>query len=504
MVRALLLGVVPLAFLLGVTLGGADFGQYWDDEAMATKVRRALAPPLTLLPFAYDYPGVPFWIALAAVSPEAAGDRGVRHAVPDTSALVSFTRTDAYRRRSRAVFAALSSLAAVATAGLSIAAGAVSWEALLAAALFAVSWEVNYHFRWIAPDGVMTALVAGAVVAAAASLRPSADRARLLGLAAVAAGLATASKYSAWPALVPVALAAWITREGEAPVRRSGAALKTILVAVLTFLVFSPGTVLQPVLAFGQIRAQVAHYGAGHGVYTVSRGVDHLRRMLLYDAIVLPSPYAAIAIGLTATAIAGAWALCRRSPKLALVVLGFPAGYTIYLALQRVMIARNLIVLAPFGAILAARGFRVAWEAAGRTRWPAVRAAVPAVAAAVVAVHAVFDVSAVASIRGRSVARTANEFSEWLVRQPAGSVQLSDRLQRALDDPAGPPAADADIAMFALDAGHEGIRPNEPRVFAHVFGPREVNLNYYTDWIGDEHIVVLSRRQALRFGVVAR
>jgi hypothetical protein len=51
--------------------------------------------------------------------------------------------------------------------------------------------------------------------------------------------------------------------------------------------------------------------------------------------------------------------------------------------------------------------------------------------------------------------------------------------------------------MYAAEAVALGVRPNKRATFARVFGPREVNLNYYPDWPGDDHIVIVSRRRLI-------
>ena len=51
MTRTALVSAVPFAFLLSVSIAGVDFGQYWDDDATFSKVRRSLTPPPTLLPY---------------------------------------------------------------------------------------------------------------------------------------------------------------------------------------------------------------------------------------------------------------------------------------------------------------------------------------------------------------------------------------------------------------------------------------------------------------------
>jgi hypothetical protein len=46
---------------------------------------------------------------------------------------------------------------------------------------------------------------------------------------------------------------------------------------------------------------------------------------------------------------------------------------------------------------------------------------------------------------------------------------------------------------------------NRPHSFVAVFGPREVNLDYYTGWAGDDRIVSISEalvRELAAHGVV--
>jgi len=506
-VRLALSAVVPLAFLLFTALAAIDFGHYWDDDAMFSKVRRALAPPPTLLPFAYDYPGVSFWLALSALTPEAARDPGLRHGVPDTSRLDAFTHSRTYLFRVRALYAVISSLAVLWVAGLSLAIGGTPPQAFIACALFASSWEVGYHIRWIAPDGVTAQFVAASVMCATASVAASRHDKALVTAGAVAAGLATASKYSVWLTIVPLVVAAWTTGGAStAPRDRIRAAVRVLLIAAATFLVLSPGTLLQPTLAVSQILGDVRHYGTvGHGIYTVEGGVDHARRIVSYVGAVLPAPFPIVSAGLSAAAAWGAWTAVRRDPRVGAVALLFPLLYAIYFSRQRTMIVRNLLVLAPFVAVFAAHGIRVLWDAAGRVRWPSLtRAVIVAAAVAAIASNVTYAWSAVESIRGRSADRTRAEFLAWFDRQPTGSVELSARLQAELGAAQQSARSDADIAMYAIDDRHNGIRPNEPHVFKAAFGPHEVNLNYYPDWVGDDHIVVLSHQQAIRFGVVDR
>jgi hypothetical protein len=497
--------IVPLAFLLATSMAALDFGPYWDDDAMFTKVRRALASPPTLLPHAYDYPSVTFWMSVAALAPEAARDPALRARVPDTTQLSAFTESPRFLLRARAIFAAVSAFAVLWIAAATLALGGARWEAFLACALFATSWEIGYHVRWIAPDGTTLQFAAAATTAAVVAVTAGARHARRwCAAAAVATGLAIGTKYSAWPLIAPLSAAVWqAAPELERP-RRLLRVIAHVAGAAGVFLLTSPGILLQPTIAAAQILGQVAHYANGHGIYTVSRGVDHLGRMLAYELTVLMSPYRAVAIGTTAAALVGAIAVVRRSSPAAITFVSFPIAFTLYFALQRAMIVRNLIVIAPFLAVLAGRGIGFAWHRTGEDRPGAwVRGALAAGVFAAIAANAAYAVDAAGSIRHRSDARTAQEFAAWLAGQPPGSVALSPRLQAAVGEEAPgrmtPDPGVRMVAMYALEPGHERITPNERGLFAQVFGPRDVNLNYYPDWVGAEHIVVLERRRAQRF-----
>ena len=254
------------------------------------------------------------------------------------------------------------------------------------------------------------------------------------------------------------------------------------------------------------IRSQLAHYSTGHSVNTINRGFEHLWRMGEYFTIVLLSPYAPIAFAWSALAVVGAVSLWRQSSRLAAIVLTFPVLYIAYFSLQRVMIVRNLLIVAPFIAWLAARGARVPWDALGRTRAPyAVRFVFATVIAAALGANVVWDVRSVDTIRARSPQRTGHEFAEWLRTRQPGTVWLAPSLSadvRATEAAIAAPRERATaLAFSASDPLLANVPANRRGLFAAVFGPREVNLDYYPNWIGDEHIVVLSAERARELGI---
>jgi hypothetical protein len=140
----------------------------------------------------------------------------------------------------------------------------------------------------------------------------------------------------------------------------------TVLVAsVGVYLITTPGTLLQPMLFLSALRFMSSHYASGHGAYTTSTGAPHLWRMLEYFLLVVPSPYLPVAIGCTALAAAGALRAVRQTPLWAALVFSFPLLYVLYFSLQRVMIVRNLIAVAPFIAVAAALGAGAVCHALG-------------------------------------------------------------------------------------------------------------------------------------------
>src|SRR5690606_25470571 len=135
--------------------------------------------------------------------------------------------------------------------------------------------------RWIAPDALnaqFTALCLLALVAAARSPRPR----PWFFAAACAAGLATGTKYTAGLLLVSVlaGLVAAAVAARRAPPSPTGAGpagprlTRAIPIALgifaLTFLLTTPGALLQPFTFFRDVRFEALHYGErGHYGFTI-------------------------------------------------------------------------------------------------------------------------------------------------------------------------------------------------------------------------------------------
>ncbi|HVB38439.1 MAG TPA: phospholipid carrier-dependent glycosyltransferase, partial [Vicinamibacterales bacterium] len=405
--------LLPLMLLEGTGLAGLDFGTHWDEQAAISGVRASIEQGGTLLPFSYNWPSMTYWLAMAAMVPDvpavpASMGTPVHTFKERELAVLGTTR---YRLRLRALFLSVSALAVV-WVYLLMLYWRRSWvEALLAASLLALSWEVAYHLRFVAPDGVMMQWAALTLLLLVAAERQRPDGWPWLLAAAVAAGFTVSTKYSAWPLVLPVMVAAYGADPSSAVVRRLKRATGVGLVAIAGYLLITPGTLLQPVLFLVDVRWQIHHYGSAHGVYTVTAGPAHLARQVLYLAAVLFSRSTAIALLCFGLAVTGSVTLWRESRRMAVLVLGFPVCYVLYMASQRVMIVRNLLVVAPWLAVLAAVG--AAAMAAGLRARPA-RVAFGAVLVAALAFNAAQLVMAARSIEARGTGQAISELVAYV------------------------------------------------------------------------------------------
>ena len=507
-----LLFLLPLTWFLWTGARGIDYGEHWDEGFQVQLVQRSVAEE-TLLPGWYNYPSVSYWLALASLSPEALaadyseihtrGPLGVGEPIkgfaPIKEQLNEATLAPGFLLRMRGVFLSVSALVVL---GVFLAARrrAGPWESLFAAGLVATSWEVAYHARWIAPDMILTALVALYI---AALLRVHEGKGCLISCALLA-GLATGTKYTAGILLLPILLLWWRTTPERQP-RRLASALAAFAGA---FLVSTPGAVLQPIRFWRDVAYERFHYSVGHYGFGVDSGFEHLGLMLQWIGASLSSPYAPLALLVTFLALVGAVSSWRRDRLEAVLLSLVPVIWVLFFAAQKVLFVRNLLPVAPFIALFAARGLTFfASSLPDRAR------ALPGLlGACVVVLNGAWMWDASASIRERQAASRDDlgELQHWLeTERGERSVFFSEPLARELYAKLGvqpdwlivDQAAPADLAAFrpaevavgAFPGDPSGtLKSNLPGSLVASFGPREVNWEWYTTW-REPRIVVIER-----------
>lgn len=495
--------VVPLVVFFFVTgVRGLDFGHHWDEPWFLLPVKRFAAEG-QLLPRAYNYPSLSYYLSYVAGLPEVLSallsgkTAGEAH-----RALGPAIDTFDFRLRTRMLFLAVTTLTVVFVYGSILATRRSVSAAVAGTALVVGSFEVAYHARWVAPDGPLLAWVAltlwGLAGAMTADQTRSATRWRRW--AAVGAGLATGTKYPAGLLVLPVVATIWLSP--APPRRRIFAAVQAVAIFAAAYLVTTPATVLDTELFLTHIRIQMKTYGGGFGAYTVSAGLDHLGKMLVYLGADLWSWYAPVGLALTGITLLGVGRMVLERPRLAAVVLAFPILFIAYFSLQRTMIVRNLLVVAPSLAIA------FAWGAELVCAWGTrpVQKGLTAVLGVTLAVNLAFVVSAAETVRSRKDRTAFTRDAAAYLDQRGGRVFVSPKVQARLNNDGltlrvatTTVARDADLLVFETDEGFQ-TRGEWP---AHVwsltetwFGPWEVNFERYPTWDGDPRILVMTQARA--------
>ena len=460
---------------------GLEFGYHWDEDALVAKVKWSVAEGGILLPPTYDWPGGTYWVAAAALAPSLAGFANTGPRV--VSALDSYLQGELdsphYRHRLRLFFLLLASLAVFGVAAATLFAGGSAWDAALAAGFFAGSWEVAYHSRFAAPDGLLLPLVTGALASFVYAARYAGARA--LGSAALFVGLAIGTKYQVAVLLIPFVALVY----HRSPLLTAREQRRTLWLVIAGFLIATPGALFMPVRFADGVLSVFFHYGVdGHGAHTVAPGAGHLVKLLEYVGVVLMSPYPWLAVWLGAAAVTGVWFL-RRDRGMLISLLAFPVVLLVMLALHRVMIVRNVLPVTPFLAVLGGVAVSQLSRAGGARTALAVRLA----ATLLVAINLAFvAIAGVRIARGHDV---AGDTQRWLAGHAATPLKLSASVR-----PLAPAAAESSTpsvyVMFLSDQVCGRSLPANVRGLTElVAGWQEVNLDYYPDWAGRPHVVAV-------------
>jgi hypothetical protein len=393
-----------------------------------------------------------------------------------------------------------------------------SWgEALFASCVLGGSWEVAYHLRWVASDGMLMQFATLTVLFLLRALNTR--RQSWLIAAAVTAAVASGTKYPGGLLLLPVALAGIFSLAGCSVKAKSTRLIKLAVLFAAISLAVTPALVFEPRKVVQAMFHEMHHYATGHGGHTVHRGLEHAGRMLAYFSTVLLSSNIVIAVPLFALAIIGVGQEFARDGRKATVLFVFPFAYLLYFSTQGTMVVRNLLVIAPFVALGAARGAavvarrlatRIASPGGRHRRANHARAVWVVLLGSAVCFNAAWLISSAESIVARHTDRFVREAAEYVRMRPGSRYLLSPRVTAdvaqvapSLSNVTGA-AADADA--FVLYA-REGMRrwhdwPASRRGLTRAwFGPREVNFDIYPNWWGDDRIVVIDKNRARDIGL---
>jgi 4-amino-4-deoxy-L-arabinose transferase-like glycosyltransferase len=497
--------LLPLLILIGTGLRGLDFGVHWDERPWQIGPVKSMVKSHTLLPGYYNYPSFDYWLNLLVLAPDVTTSRIVGQRLDEH--LIRTLDSHAYLMRLRAVYLVITSLTLV-WVYLLVRQCQGSWlEALFAASVLACSWELAYHLRWVATDGMLMQFAALTVLLAAQALKSR--RESWLFAAAIVAGLGFGTKYPGGLLVLPVAVAGLFGATACTFGEKAGRLVKVTGLFFLVYLAVTPATVLQPTKLAHAVFFEIGHYAVGgHAGHAVGRGFEHAWRMLTYFSTVFFSPYLVIALLMFALAIIGIVSVMRLNSREGVVLLVFPLFYLLFFSMQRTMVVRNLLAVMPFLGVVAARGASVIGEflggGAAQLRRTA-RAAWVGFLTVALCFNAWWLIASAESIAARHTDHFVCEAAKYIREHRDTKFLLSPRVTwdvarvaAPLGNLTGDPAQADAFVLYT----REGMRrwhdwPANRRDLTQAwFGPREVNLNMYPNWWGDDHIIVINRRRA--------
>jgi hypothetical protein len=500
MLRYLLLAAPGLALWLLVLvtgLRGANFGFHWDEiESHLDPTRKMIASGV-LVPRIYTYPMLVKWLILLPALPSGLGpyfSGGDPAAIQ--SAILATMNGPRYLLTVRELFILLTSTSVLWVYAGALILGHRRWQALFAAAGIGLSWEFAYHARFVVPDCLVAMFSSMALVALAAFFRTR--NSRYLYAASVIAGLATGTKYPGVFLLLPVLLAGVLTLPPRAIFAHLFRLCALSGLAFAVYLVTTPATLLDP---FEFIRGTrfISNYYATvkHGGYTVDSAWAHTKIVLEYLSLSFFSPYLPLAAAMFAASLAGGVLWLKRDYKLGLVLLALPLGFATFFCLRyRLVTVRNYLFFMPFLAVLLGRTAADVQSFVTR-RWA--RRSLAGVLAALGLLQAVWLVRAAESIRhvdGKVYAREALAYvrahPDTTFRVSRGVRNLGLGKHEKL--PPNVTERKAESVVFFGNAEGPGPwnwTPNDRSLTQAIFGPREMNFNYYPSWAGHDRVVVM-------------
>jgi hypothetical protein len=514
---------LPVAFLLVCFLWtsfyGLNFGAHWDEnrakfDAVKDSVRTGLflqASSLAEEGSNYNHGGVNYLLTWLGLTPEVARYliKGPRTRPVLFSVIAPIVDSVGVRVRVRAIYAVLSSLSIVWLFYLNLLLGRSRGEAFLGAAILAFSWEVAYHSRWIAPDVIMMQF--GWLAFLCLLLGEKSKRLPWFYSGAVAIGLTIGTKYTG-ALLMPFFLVGamyFLKQQGRSTgnVAKHGAGF--LALAGFTFVLTTPGVVLDPFRFLNQLGEQHEIYTTGWYGYTVKPGIPHFFEILKYLSLQIFSHFWSISIVFAALCLIGIVALFLERNVFMILAAGFCLAYLLFFSQQAAMIVRNLLIVAPFLALAAARGITILAEDMGSRAKPVFYAGI----GSLLAINLGWQIYAAREIKIRFHPEYfLKEFERYAARSPKDTFLVSSRLFNDLQkaqllpssvttDPTRPYSKVVFLQTEGPDKMWQIWPSNAWGMYERTFGPQEVNLEAYSTFIGNERILVVTKETFLKLPV---
>ncbi len=529
------LTVVLVAFF-HTSLLGLNFGHHWDEwylrDGMKQSVRDLIATPRE-----YTYNGVYFDVGYALLVPRVLdhaptiiyeiGEKPTRPLKVGTYPSIGVMQKELLTwldslpslLQQRRAFMLLTGLAiALVFVALRLLRPERPWAAAAAAGFIGTSWQVAYHARFAAVDGVMATLVAAVVLSVVVMVRARTPVGALLAavVGGACGGAALGCKMTGVFAVLPVLFAALLpTVPARGIAARFGLAVAAGMASVLAFFVTTPGAFLDPIKFVAAMLYERKNYYEAVPEFTYWSGerLGHLGLVARWLVLAVPSTIPALSFVLVLVCVLGASSLGRRAQIVAWSIGAFVIAWALFMTNGNQLIVRNWLVMAPLMALLFGMGTAQLADLTERVRFG--KQLRWALAAAIVAMFS-FNVwwlyEAARTIEETTKDSVLAEVKEWIADRPGDELVLSARSEPELRDklPKG-------VKCGPFDAAKPPGKGREQHVVMHAeehpwnlqranrgwseatFSSWEIDYDFYPSWRANhsaDRIMIMTRANA--------
>lgn len=510
--------ILSLVIVFNIYTGilGVDFGFHWDEDKTIGSIQNSVQTGL-LLPEWYNYPSMCFDLGLVMLSTQLGSfiiGKKFKINMEDLSVLqnhlVKKVQTKDFKINLRILFIILSSLTIIWVYIAVINMRGNLIEALLASILTALSWEVSYHSRWIATDAILMQFGFLTMACLLYALKHHENKIWIY-VSSVAVGLACSTKYPGGLLLVPLFMTVCsVHKMNENTCRIFSDFFKVFVVFIITFLVITPGMLVEPLRFIHDVIFEIRHYSsAGHLGYTLTPGINYLIKLFNYLCFVVFSKYYSIAIAFFIMALIGIGVLIQNTQKGYIIFMSFPFLYILYFSSQCVMIVRNFLIIIPFFAVFASIGIVFLFR---KIRFRLGRILFTLFIAGLLTINTIWIVKAARSISLKDRTNYISHLIDYIDQHNDTLFYLTPSIASAVLSEDGKKRHNismkiSDAIQIAVFYSSEVKDPNKWEAnhwdyTIRSFGPYEVNFNYYPTWEGENRILLMKPQVFNRLKII--
>lgn len=483
---------------------GIDWGFHWDEGKLFGGIVNVVDSRV-LLPGWYSYPSATFWITLAVTwangtlkdLPQIFSSNWTIYSLPNHFWVIPNWEYQHLINTIRPLFVVLSSSTSIT---IYTSCRLLSFNirtSSICALLVLGSFPIFYHSRWITPDPLL--MLFGSITTCLFIWTYKSPTPYKLIILSVGAGLALSSKYPGGLFLIyPLVAANCISFS----TKRTAMVLCTF---ILTFLIITPGSILDPERFLRDISYELSHYKEiGHGIWTINPGIPHLSRILDFISFRGLASNEILSMALFILSLFGAYISYKKNRWLTINILIVPLLYILYFSTQKVMFIRNLLVILPFVFLFV--GFTLNYIETKKT--------LGTIAIGIIITLGTFSTYTNLKYSTDSLfdskAKISHDIKKYLSDNKEKTYLYSRQTQLILGinpediKPINPLTDKITYDGIIYELGEINLRTeaylnkaavgrysNTRNLYEVIAGANELDLNYYPDWLGKKRFIVV-------------